>query len=179
MMKLLETDRLILRKFRDDDFEDFYRYAADSEMSRMMGRDLITDQDSARPTFLWLKDHEPRGYVMVLKETGRVIGNLTVTKPSNLVLSMPETKGKIGKALSFSISRNYQRKGLMIEALHGVIQQLFDTEQVDYINCSYFDFNVASRELQKKLGFVSLTTETFQENGESITAIEQILWNHA
>ena len=178
-MEILETDRLILRKFRDSDFEDFYSYAADPEMSRMMGRDLITDRKSAMPTFLWLKDHEPRGYVLELKETGRVIGNLTITEPSALVVSMPETKNKIGKALSFSVSRDYQRRGLMMEALHGVIRQLFDTEHVDYINCGYFDFNLPSQQLQKKLGFVGLTAESFQENGENITVIEQILWNYA
>lgn len=177
-MKFLETDRLIIRKFCDSDFEDFYSYAADSEMSRMMGRDLITDRDSAMPTFLWLKDHEPRGYVLELKETGKVIGNLTITAPSDLVMSMPETKNKVGKSLSFSISRHYQRKGLMMEALHGVIQQLFDVEHVDYINCGYFDFNVPSKQLQKKLGFVNLTTESIQENGENVTVFEQILWNH-
>lgn len=33
-MEFLETARLILRKFRDSDFEDFYSYAADSEMSK-------------------------------------------------------------------------------------------------------------------------------------------------
>ena len=178
-MEFLRTDRLIIRKFRDSDFDDFYEYAADAEMSRMMGRDLITDRKSAIPTFLWLKDHEPRGYVLELKETGKVIGNLTVTDPSNLVTSMPDTKNKIGKALSFSISKAYQRKGLMTEALNAVIQQLFEAENVDYINCGYFDFNTPSQQLQKKLGFVRQTTESFQHNGENFTVIEQILWNHA
>ena len=176
-MVFLETERLRIRKFRDSDFEDFYEYAADVEMSRMMGRDLITDRESARPTFQWLKDREPRGYALEWKETGRVIGNLAVTDPSSLVASMPETKQKTGKALSFSVSRFYQRRGVMTEALGGVIRQLFGPEQVDYINCGYFLFNTPSRLLQEKLGFVSLTTETFRENGEDVTAVEQILWN--
>ena len=177
-MEFLRTDRLILRKFRDSDFEDFYEYAADAEMSRMMGRDLITDRQSAMPTFQWLKDREPRGYVLELKETGRVIGNLTVCEPPDLVKSMEQTRNKIGKALSFSISRAYQRRGLMTEALQAVIGHLFQEENVDYVNCGYFDFNVPSRELQKKLGFTGLTTESFRQDGEHFTAIEQILWNH-
>ena len=176
-MKFLETERLVIRRFREWDFEDFYEYAADAEMSRMMGRDLITDRDSARPTFLWLKDREPRGYVLVLKETGKVIGNMTVTAPSSLVMSLPETKNKVGKALSFSISRDYRRRGLMTEAVEGVIRRLFAAEGVDYVNCGYFTFNTASRKLQKKLGFLPLTTETYRENGETVTVQEQILWN--
>ena len=35
----LETGRLVLRRFREEDFGDFFQYAADREMSRMMGRD--------------------------------------------------------------------------------------------------------------------------------------------
>ena len=178
-MEFLRTDRLIIRKFQDSDFDDFYEYAADAEMSRMMGRDLITDRKSAMPTFLWLKDHEPRGYALELKENGKVIGNLTVCDPSDLVKTMDETRDKAGKSISFSISRAYQRRGLMSEALHAVIELLFREENVDYINCGYLDFNVPSRELQKKLGFVGLTTESFQQNGENYTAVEQILWNHS
>lgn len=175
-MEFLRTDRLILRKFQDSDFDDFYEYARDAEMSRMMGRDFITDPESAMPTFRWLKDYEPRGYVLELKETGKVIGNLTISEPPDLVTSMPETQNRCGKSLSFSVSRAYQRRGLMSEALHAVIEHLFCAENVDYINCGYFDFNVASRELQKKLGFIRLTTESFQRDGEVYTVIEQILW---
>lgn len=176
-MEFLRTERLILRKFRDSDFEDFYEYAADAEMSRMMGREQITTRESARPTFLWLKEHESRGYVLELIETGKVIGNLTICEPSDLVKSMAQTRNKTGKALSFSLSGAYRRRGLMTEALRAVLQQLFYVENVDYVNCGYFDFNVPSRELQKKLGFVPLTTETFQRDGEDFRAIEQILWN--
>lgn len=34
----LETERLILRKFREADFEDFCEFAMDEDMCRMMGR---------------------------------------------------------------------------------------------------------------------------------------------
>ena len=47
----LETERLILRKFRAEDFYDFCEYAIDPEMCRMMGRADIHDAASARPTF--------------------------------------------------------------------------------------------------------------------------------
>lgn len=178
-MELLRTERLIIRKFRDSDFDDFYEYAADAQMSRMMGRDLITDRASAMPTFLWLKNHEPRGYVLELKETGKVIGNLTVCEPPDSVKTMAQTKDKRGKTLSFSVSGAYQRRGIMLEALQAVIGHLFDKENIDYINCGYLDFNVPSRELQKKLGFAVLTTQSFRQDGETFTVIEQILWKDA
>lgn len=83
----------------------------------MMGRDIITDRDSTMPTFLLLKDREPRAYVLELKDTWKVIGNLTVTEPPAMIVFMPEIKGKLEKALSFSASRKYQKRGFMIKAL--------------------------------------------------------------
>ena len=171
----LETERLIIRKFIETDFEDFCEFTMDEELCRMTGRDLITDAESARPTFEWLMNKEERGYVLEYKENRKVIGNLTVGKVPPHVLEHPEVQGKKGEALSFSISRKYQRRGLMYEAVSAVIRQLFQ-EGTEYINCGYFDFNVASEQLQKKLGFDYLTKETFQGNGGMINCVECILW---
>lgn len=171
----LETERLIIRKFKEEDFEDFCEFTMDEELCRMMGRDLITDAESARPTFEWLMNKEERGYVLEYKENHKVIGNLTVSSAPPHVLEAPEVQGKNGCALSFSMSRLYQRRGLMYEAVCEVIQQLF-REGMDYINCGYFDFNVASEKLQEKLGFTYLTKGSFPCNGEMVNCVECILW---
>lgn len=63
----LETDRLVLRKFREADFGDFCEFAMDEDMCRMMGRDPMPDTSAARLNFDWLKDQEERGYALVLK----------------------------------------------------------------------------------------------------------------
>ena len=57
----LRTDRLILRKLREEDFPDYAVYAVDDEMSRMMGRALLKTEADIRQNFNWLKDHEPPG----------------------------------------------------------------------------------------------------------------------
>ena len=171
----LETERLIIRKFKETDFEDFCEFTMDEELCRMMGRDLITDAESARPTFEWLMSKEERGYVLEYKENRKVIGNLTVGKVPPHVLEHPEVQGKKGVALSFSISRKYQRRGLMYEAVSAVIGQLFQ-EGVEYINGGYFEFNVASEKLHEKLGFNYLSQETFPYNGEMVKCVECIVW---
>ena len=172
----LETERLILRKFVPDDFADFWEYANDPEMCRMMGRDDMSDPENARFTFDWLMNREERGYALVLRENNRVIGNLTVTSPPEFLEGQEALTGKRGCSMSFSISRKHQRKGLMEEALRAVIAHLFDTEGMDYINCGCFDFNKPSLALQAKLGFSHLMTEQFEQDGETITALEHILW---
>lgn len=75
----LETERLRLRRLCAADFADFCGYAMDAEMSRMMGREDLTDPAAARRNFDWLLEHEPRAYGIVCKEDGKLIGNLNVT----------------------------------------------------------------------------------------------------
>ena len=67
----LETPRLILRKFEESDFADYCEYAIDSDMARMMGRYDFQNEEEARLNFNWLKDKEPRGYVIVLKQPAK------------------------------------------------------------------------------------------------------------
>ena len=172
----VETGRLILRKFREEDFADFCAYAMDEEMCRMMGNDLMDTEEAARVTFDWLKDKEERSYVLVLKETGRAIGNLNITPLPEHLLELPALAGKQGKSLSFCISRQYRRQGLMSEAVRAVIARLFEEEGMDYVQCGYFDFNTVSKAMQEKLGFTHLITMTIDFRGETMTTVENILW---
>lgn len=172
----LETERLILRKLREEDFADFCAYAIDPEMCRMMGNDLMDSEETARETFNWLKDMEKRCYGLVYKETGRVIGNLSITDVWPETAALPQLEGKQGKSLSFCISRWYRRRGLMSEAVRAVADRLFQEEGMDYVHCGYFDFNDVSRLFQEKLGFTNLTTMTIDFKGEQMVSVENVLW---
>ena len=170
----LETERLILRKFREEDFDDFCDFAMDDEMSRMMGRDRISTRADARLAFMWLKNRAERGYALELKSTGRVIGSLRVCQVPRFDEAVRRLEGREGRSLSFAISRHFRRQGLMEEAVRATIAALFD-EGMDYIQCGCFDFNTASKALQEKLGFTYLTTEKIDLGGKRYTAIERIL----
>ena len=171
----LETDRLILRKFQEEDFSDFCAYAMDAEMSRMMGRQMETEED-ARVNFNWLKDQEERGYGLVLKKTGRVIGDLTVTPVPERFVGIECLIGKRGRSLTFSISRPYQRQGLMSEAVQAVIDRLFQEEGMDYVHCGYFSFNTSSRYFQEKLGFTWLADCQIEIQGTEIKTVENVMF---
>lgn len=173
----LQTDRLVLRRIQENDFSDFCEFAADPEACRMMGRDIITDAASARPTFDWLKDKEDRAYVLVSKENRKVIGNLTVYNAIPSYLSNLDIfRGKRGRSLSLSIGKTYRRQGFMYEAVSQVIDYIFANENADCILYGYFDFNIPSRELQKKLGFQRIYTDNVQINGERFVCVENVLW---
>lgn len=173
----LQTDRLVLRKIQEADFADFCEFAADPEACRMMGRDVITDAATARPTFDWLLNREDRAYVLVSRENGKVIGNLTVYNTVPPYLSnLDILQGKKVRSLSFSIGKPYRRQGLMYEAVSQVIDCIFAAENADCILYGYFDFNISSRKLQKKLGFQQIYTDSIQINGEQVVCMENVLW---
>ncbi len=173
----LETDRLVLRPFRDEDFSDFCTFAMDEERNHMMGNPPVPDEAEARNFFHWLKDQEKRGYAIVLKSTGRVIGNLTVYDESS-VSDRPSLAGRKGREMSFSLARSYRRQGLMSEALRAVIHYLFRMEDVDYITDGYFDFNEASRAFHEKMGFTVLDRECLllPDTGKESVLTNVILW---
>ena len=171
----LETERLILRKFREEDFDDFCDFAMDDEMSRMMGRDRISTRADARLVFTWLKNRAERGYALELRSIGRVIGSLRVSQVPRFDEVVRRLEHYEGRSLSFAISRHFRRQGLMEEAVRATIAALFD-EGMDYIQCGCFDFNTASKALQEKLGFQYLTTERIDLGGKRYTAIQRILW---
>lgn len=180
---LLETERLILRKFREEDFSDYCAYAMDDEMCRMMGQDLLDTEEAARINFDWMKNQEDRRYGkedrcygLILKETGRMIGNLNIVPVPGHLLDLPALAGKRGRGLSFCISRQYRRQGLMSEAVRAVAAYLFDREGMDYVQCGYFDFNTVSGAFQEKLGFARLTVMDLDFKGRTVRTVEGVLW---
>lgn len=153
----LRTERLLLRKFRDEDFADFRVFAMDEERNLMIGNARVENEAEARALFLWLKDEEPRAYAVVMRETGRVVGDLTVYGQCSFG-DHPALAGLSGRELSFSMARRWQRRGLMEEAVRAVIGTLFDQEGADYVADGYFACNAASAALHEKLGFSALAT---------------------
>ena len=83
------------------------------------------------------------------------------------MMSRGELAGKRGASLAVSLSRRYQRQGLMKEALRAVIHELFQAEGLDYLHRGHFDFNLPSAKLQEKLGFTRLAARTFRREGEN------------
>lgn len=173
-MVFCESERLVIRKIREDDFDQFCDFLIDTETCLMMGRDIITDRESARPTFDWLKDQEARGFALVLKDGNRVIGNLTVSEVHHLD-DCEAVAGKRGAALSFSLGRPWRRQGLMEEAIRAVMAELF-RQGYDYVNCGNFDYNTASAALQEKLGFHEIMVEEMDVEGDIFVLYERILW---
>ena len=75
----LETDRLFLRPWRDEDAKDLYQYAKDPRVGPIAGWPPHTSvEDSLRVIRTVLSD--PETYAVVLKQTGQPVGSAGIMR---------------------------------------------------------------------------------------------------
>lgn len=174
----VETGRLLLRRLEEADFPAYAAYAVDDEMSRMMGRAFLHAETDIRQNFDWLKDKEPRCYGIMEKSRSHLIGNLSVCAVPAQLTGLEQLQGRQGCTLSYCICRTAQRKGYAAEAVRAVIAELFNAEQMDFVQCGCFAFNIPSQQLLNKLGFTELTRLHIPMPEGEVETIESILWNN-
>ena len=72
---ILETKRLVLRPWREDDAEDLYKYASDPEVGPRAGWPPHTSVGNSRDIIRTVLS-APETYAVCLKENGRAIGSI-------------------------------------------------------------------------------------------------------
>ena len=148
---VIETERLILRKFEAGDLRDFYEYASVPGVGEMAGWSHHESVEESQK-ILTLFIEENKTFAIVLKESGRVIGSIGVEK-YGMEEALTEFYGYKGREIGYVLGKNYWGKGLMPEAVKAVIDHLFGVLDFDFLLCGYFDFNRQSKRVQEKCGF--------------------------
>ncbi|NLW48727.1 MAG: GNAT family N-acetyltransferase [Firmicutes bacterium] len=144
----LETQNLILRKFRFDDAEDmFINWANDERVTKYLSwyphnnkqiteefiDSLIKSYDSPE-TYFW---------AIVPKDYNKVIGSISVIEFSNNM-----SRCEIGYCLSMS----FWNMGIMTEALKAVIEFLLNEIGFERVQAKHDIANPASGKVMKKAG---------------------------
>ena len=173
----LETERLRLRLFREEDFPDFCAYILQKEQQRLSGNEEIDTAEEARELFDWLlhPQHPPLHFAIVLKEEDRVVGNFSLGY-SPFLDADPRLAERRGLALSFVLNEDYWRRGLMTELLRAALDWVFRETDLDFVNTGYFVFNEGSRRVQDKAGMPPFGSFVFERDGERIPTEERVLF---
>ena len=169
-----ETKRLLLRPYEESDWADYRTFFDDPDMWRMLGYHPFEKEEHFRGDFQWRLEN-PGVTALVLKETGRLVGDFCVGELNPPLLEREELRGRRGVSLSFSLHRDWRRQGLMREALSALLEELLRSGELDFVNSGYFSFNTASEALHRSLGFRELFRHTIERNGETIEVVETIL----
>ena len=149
--KTIETDRLVLRPFRQSDLEDFFEYASVDGVGQMAGW-LPHENREKSQEILNHFVNEDKTFALVFKENGKVIGSLGVEEYGREE-DLSEFFPYKGRSIGYVLSKDYWGRGLMPEAVTAVIDYLFNECNLDFLLCGHYDFNNQSARVQQKVGF--------------------------
>ena len=146
--KLLETDRLILRAFCEEDASAMYRnWANDSEVTKFLTWPTHKSENVTRSVLQsWEEKAGEKNFynwAIVLKELGEPIGSISVVEYKET------TKTAV---IGYCIGRTWWHKGITSEAFARVIRYLFDEVGVNRIEAAHDKNNPHSGMVMKKCG---------------------------
>lgn len=147
----LDTPRLLLRPFKQSDLSDFYEYASVEGVGEMAGWQHHQSPDETQEILNGFIECD-KTFAIVYKENGKVIGSLGVEK-YGLEEKLSEFYDYQGRELGFVLSKDYWGKGIMPEVVNAVVDYLFNTANLDFLTCGFYDFNSQSKRVQEKCGF--------------------------
>lgn len=146
---ILETGRLILRRWEEADAEELYQYAKDPAVGPIAGWPPHTSVENSREI---IRDvlTAPETYAVVLKETGKPVGSIGIMFGKNGNAPMGEQEAEIG----YWIGVPYWGQGLIPEAVRELLRRCFEDLNCTAVWCGYYDGNLKSKRVQEKCGFL-------------------------
>jgi RimJ/RimL family protein N-acetyltransferase len=160
MSKLpLETDRIIIRRFKPSDLETFVAYRSSLEVSAFQGsfslergRNLIAQMHEKT-----LGDPGWFQFALEEKSSGELIGDLALN-----LIELPRTA-----ELGFTLAPSHWGKGLALEAVNGLLQIAFETLELHRIIAFTAETNTRSQGLLDRLHFrlEGKSVESYEVNG--------------
>ena len=145
---VLNTDRLVLRAFRESDLEDLYEYACVDGVGQMAGWEPHKNISESKVILdMFIREKK----VFAIEFGGKVIGSLGIEEYHTT--DLPELEDKKGREIGYVLSKEYWGIGLMPEAVNRVIDYCFNDLGLDFLMCGHFVNNNQSRRVQEKCGF--------------------------
>jgi RimJ/RimL family protein N-acetyltransferase len=173
----IETERLILREWRDEDLEPFARINADPEvMTYLNGGDRMTLEETRTMLNDRVRKHwEEHGYgwfAVDLKETGAFIGFVGLHIPVFLPEVFPAVE------VGWRLDRSVWNRGLATEGARASLRFGFEDLDLDRIISIRHRDNLASGRVMDKLGMTLDRETTLPANGWPllIYALERDDW---
>ena len=164
----IETERLILRPWKESDVDDFFAYASIPGVGEMAGWPHHQSKEKTQQTIaMFMRDKDV--LAIQLKESNQVIGSLGIHENDNDHVG-PDY---LGREVGYVLSKEYWGRGLVPEAVRGVIDYCFNTLRYDYLLCGHFTWNHQSRRVIEKCGFQYLKdiSHTTQFDTEELTRL--------
>lgn len=165
--KKLETKRLILRPFNNNDYEEMYNnWANDSRVTKYMTWDPHKDINETKTLVNhWVNSYNKNNFyhwIIYLKEENIVIGSFSIV---DINQDLEEVE------IGYCIGYNWWNQGLVTEACKEILNYLLNEVQVKSVVAKHDSRNPASGKVMQKNNMVYQGEEPFVNKGEDITLI--------
>ena len=145
-MSRLETERLVLRMFSEEDFEQYAALMCDAEVTRFLGDGAPLSREMAwRQMAIFLGHWQLRGYglwAVEEKEGGRMVGRVGFFNP----------EGWPGFELGWTLGREFWGKGYATEAARRALEFAFEELGRGHVISLIRPDNRASIRVAERLG---------------------------
>lgn len=146
-MKMLETDRLVLRAFTMEDLNDFYEYCKDPDTGIHAGWKPHESIEESREILL----HQIKvGNIWAIceKKTGKNIGAIWLRGDFHRTRSEQECR-----VLGYILRKSCWGQGFMTEAAREVLRYAFEELGLQLVSTYRFPYNQRSGRVMEKVGF--------------------------
>jgi len=144
----LETQRLVLRKWKEDDMESLFQYACDPDVGPIAGwpphQSVEESLNVIHNVFVGKEC-----YAVCLKSDDVAIGCIELKLNGHTDMTERDDECELG----YWIGKKFWGQGLIPEAATVLIQRAFETLGMTKVWCGYYDGNHKSKRVQEKLGF--------------------------
>ena len=132
----LETERLILRPWKEDDAESLYKYAKNPEVGPIAGWPVHTSVENSREIIKSVLAADET-YAVCLREDNVAIGSIGLTPPAQSHTKAADDEIEIG----YWIGVPYWGQGLIPEAVRALQKHAFLDLGCSAMWCGYYDGN--------------------------------------
>ena len=145
---MLQTDRLILRKWAETDADSLYEYAKDPDVGPIAG----WQPHKSRKESLDIIRNVLCGaecYAICEKGSDKAIGSVELRLNGYTDMTDKDDECELG----YWLGKPFWGRGFMPEAAGALLRRAFEELGMAAVWCGYYDGNVKSKRVQEKLGF--------------------------
>ena len=146
----MDTNRIILRPWRDSDAEVLYKWASDPDVGPRAGWAPHQSVEESLEIIRTVFNDTLHTWAIELKETGEAIGAMGYGPSCECDLPAREGEPLIG----YWVAKPYWNKGICTEALRLMLDHIRETTDIKSLISGHFVDNPASGRVMEKCGFV-------------------------
>ena len=145
---MLETERLILRRWEKNDAESLYEYAKDPDVGPIAGwpahRSIEESRDVIKNVF-----NGKEAYAICLKTDNRAIGAIELKLNGHMDMTERDDECELG----YWLGKPFWGQGIVPEAVKEMLRHAFEEIGMTTVWVGYYEGNAKSKRVQEKCGF--------------------------